>query len=140
MHHWDAVYESAVAPYPIVPTCRPDPPSKRKNSSMPSSAVTGSPDSTRSRGGSGPRPEARSAGGAERATRNESLSDLVRFFQTQNTTAPVIPTIGSPDSTTALPTVLSPEPKEPTILVTKEELKPFHRRLLQFALLLIVKK
>lgn len=126
------VYESAVAPSPIVPTCRPDPPSKRRQSSMPST-VTGSPDSTRPRGGSGPRPEARSAGGAERAPRNESLSDLVRFFQTQNMPVPNIPPIGSPDSTTALPTVLSPEPKEPTIELTKEELKPFHRRLLHFA-------
>ncbi|KAJ6095201.1 hypothetical protein N7486_003771 [Penicillium sp. IBT 16267x] len=97
------------------------------------SAVSGSPDSNRARGGSGPRPQARSAGGAERAPRNESLSDLVRFFQTQNMPAPNIPPNGSPDSTTALPTVLSPEPKEPTIELTKEELKPFHRRLLQFA-------
>ncbi|KAJ6003233.1 hypothetical protein N7451_005780 [Penicillium sp. IBT 35674x] len=99
---------------------------------MPSS-ITGSPDSTRPRGGSGPRPQARSAGGAERAPRNESLSDLVRFFQTQNMPAPTIPPIGSPDSTTALPAVLSPEPKEPTLELTKEELKPFHRRFLQFA-------
>ncbi|KAJ5663046.1 hypothetical protein N7507_003777 [Penicillium longicatenatum] len=97
------------------------------------STVTSSPDLTRPRGGSGPRPQARSAGGVERAPRNESLSDLVRFFQTQNMPAPSIPPIGSPDSTTALPAVLSPEPKEPTIELTKEEIKPFHRRLLQFA-------
>lgn len=133
MHHWDIVHERAVAPSPIVPTYRPDPPSKRRNSSMPST-VSGSPDSIRSRGGSGPRPQARSAGMAERPSRNESLSDLVRFFQTQNmppaSSAP--PPVGSPESTTALPVMVSPEPKELGTELTKEQLKPLHRRLLQF--------
>ncbi|KAJ5734930.1 uncharacterized protein N7483_000055 [Penicillium malachiteum] len=106
---------------------------------MPSSSITSSPDSARTRG-SGPRPQARSAGMAERPSRNESLSDLVRFFQTQNMPLPAAssesPKIGSPDSTTALPTVVSPEPKEPmndlAIIPLKEQSKPLHRRLLQF--------
>ncbi|KAJ5772493.1 hypothetical protein N7520_003022 [Penicillium odoratum] len=97
------------------------------------STVNSSPDSTRARRESGPRPQARSAGGAERAPRNESLSDLVRFFQTQNMPAQAIPPTDSPDSPTALPVVLSPEPKEPVIELTKEELKPFRRRLLHFS-------
>ncbi|KAJ5110216.1 hypothetical protein N7532_002861 [Penicillium argentinense] len=58
---------------------------------------------------------------AERAPRNESLTDLVRFFQTQN--APLDST------TTALPAVKSP--KQPSEQIAKE-LKPLHRRLLQF--------
>ncbi|KAJ5703289.1 hypothetical protein N7493_011678 [Penicillium malachiteum] len=105
---------------------------------MPSS-ITSPPDSARTRG-SGPRPQARSAGMAERPSRNESLSDLVRFFQTQNMPLPApsseSPKIGSPDSTTALPAVVSPEPKEPmnelATVSLKEQSKPLHRRLLQF--------
>lgn len=127
MHHWDTVYESDIAPSPIVRTYRPDPPSKpktkRRQSSM-STGASGSPESARPRGVSSPRPQARSAGMAERAPRNESLTDLVRFFQTQNAPA---------ESTTALPTFLSPE--RPTPVPEEEvtkELKPLHRRLLQF--------
>jgi len=76
--------------------------------------------------GSIPRHQARSAGMAGRPGRNENLSDLVRFFQTQNMPAP--PAMKSPDSTTALPAVQS-QPKDQT---NKEQLKPLHRRLLQF--------
>ncbi|KAJ5824779.1 hypothetical protein N7447_007119 [Penicillium robsamsonii] len=101
-----------------------------------------------------PRPEARSAGTAERAGRNESLVDMVRFFQTQN--IPVQPPPSRPpsrphsrapsqtqpsspsDTTTALPVPISPEPSKPELKPDpkpdpKQELKPFHRRLLQFA-------
>lgn len=127
MHHWDTVYESDIAPSPIVPTYRPDPPSKQKTKRRQSSMSTGdsgSPESTRPRGVSSPRHQARSAGMAERAPRNESLTDLVRFFQTQNAPA---------DSTTALPTVLSPEKPSPQPEEQlAKELKPLHRRLLQF--------
>ncbi|KAJ5367928.1 uncharacterized protein N7496_007688 [Penicillium cataractarum] len=109
---------------------------------MPSS-VSGSTVSTPPRGGmipraqvSPPRPQARSAGMAERPSRNENLSDLVRFFQTAQST----PTPGpssvqaptSPDSTTALPVVTeSVEPKGKQLEMAKE-VKPLHRRLLQF--------
>ncbi|KAJ5764628.1 hypothetical protein N7533_003309 [Penicillium manginii] len=82
-----------------------------------STGGSGSPESARPQG-------ARSAGMAERAPRNESLTDLVRFFQTQNAPA---------ESTTALPTYLSPE--RPTPIPEEQltkELKPLHRRLLQF--------
>lgn len=145
MHHWDTINDSAVAPSPIVPTCRPDPPSsksKRRQSSMPSS-VSGSASSTPSRGVmvpkpqvSPPRPQARSAGMAERPSRNENLSDLVRFFQTtQNAPTPgpsSVKTPTSPDSTTALPVVTeSMEPKGSALEMAKE-VKPLHRRLLQF--------
>ncbi|KAJ5166117.1 uncharacterized protein N7482_004898 [Penicillium canariense] len=79
-----------------------------------------------------PRPQARSAGMAERASRNENLSDLVRFFQTaQNAPMPTpapAQTPTSPDSTTALPIVT--ESKEPKPLA--KETKSLHRRLLQF--------
>ncbi|KAJ5101193.1 hypothetical protein N7456_007245 [Penicillium angulare] len=98
---------------------------------MPTS-IPDSPTSTGFRGPSGPRPQARSAGMAERPSRNENLSDLVRFFQTQNMPPPTTAPIGSPESTTALPIVVSPEPKDLTPELTKEQLKPLHRRLLQF--------
>lgn len=109
---------------------------------MPSS-VSGSTVSTPPRGGmipraqvSPPRPQARSAGMAERPSRNENLSDLVRFFQTtQNTPTPgpSVQTPTSPDSTTALPVVTeSVEPKGKQLEMAKE-VKPLHRRLLQFA-------
>ncbi|KAJ6113250.1 hypothetical protein N7523_006567 [Penicillium sp. IBT 18751x] len=88
--------------------------------------------------GSMARPQARSAGMAERPGRNENLSDLVRFFQTQNMPAP--PVVTSPDSTTALPVVHSPprefientEKVDKEDKVGKEQPKPLHRRLLQF--------
>ena len=81
------------------------------------------------------RPQARSAGMAERPGRNENLSDLVRFFQTQNMPGP--PGATSPESTTALPVVRSPpresmENMDKVEKVGKEQLKPLHRRLLQF--------
>lgn len=122
MHHWDTILDCVVAPSPTVPSYRRNPPTKRRYSSMPSS--TSAPaDITRPRGASAPRPQARSAGMAERPGRNESLSDLVQFFQTQNMPAP------GAESTTALPAVQSPT-KEPSV---KEQLKPLHRRLWQFA-------
>lgn len=121
MHYWDTIHDCAVAPSPIVPTCRPDPPTKRRYPSMPPTSE--SADATRPRGSSAPKPQARSAGMAERPGRNENLSDLVQFFQTQNMPA------SAAESTTALPTVQSP-PKEPS---TKEQMKPLHRRLWQFA-------
>lgn len=114
MHYWDTVQDCTVAPSPIVPTYRPDPPLKRRNSTMPSATST----SVGSVGSRVVRPEARSAGMAERSTRNESLSDLVAFLQTQNPPA-------SMDS----PTANSPGKAQP---LAKEQLKPFHRRLLQF--------
>lgn len=76
--------------------------------------VPGSPTSTRS----APRHQARSAGMAERPTRNENLTDLVRFFQTQNMPSDTTPT--------ALPAVESPNREQ------QQQLKPLHRRLLQF--------
>ncbi|KAK9856267.1 hypothetical protein MYU51_001025 [Penicillium brevicompactum] len=147
MHHWDSPNDCAVAPSPIVRTYRPDPPSKRKSPNMPSkTAPPPGPLSPRPRGDSGPRHQARSAGTAERPGRNESLVDLVRFFQTQNMTAQIMapppqPETPSkpepqhqppspPDTTTALPVALSPPE---TKIDIKPELKPFHRRLLQFA-------
>ncbi|KAJ5502751.1 hypothetical protein N7463_005625 [Penicillium fimorum] len=157
MNQCDSPYDRAVAPSPIVRTYRPDPPSKRKLSNM-TSTKTGPPPKTlvdsRSRGASTPRPEARSAGTAERAGRNESLVDMVRFFQTQNmptqtppsrppsqphSRAPSQTQPSSPsDTTTALPVPISPEPSKPELKPEpkpdpKPELKPFHRRLLQFA-------
>ena len=131
MHHWDPAYESdtSIAPSPVIRTYRPYPPSKpkskRRRSSM-STGGSGSPESTRPRGVSSPKPQARSAGMAERAPRNESLTDLVRFFQTQNAPAA--------ESTTALPIVQSPErPQTPQETLPKEkEVKPLHRRLLHF--------
>lgn len=122
MHYWDTIHDCAVAPSPTVPTYRPDPPTKHRYSSMPS-PTSGSTDSTRPRGASAPKPQARSAGMAERPGRNESLSDLVQFFQTQN-----MPGSGA-ESTTALPAVQSPTKET----LTKEQLKPLHRRLWQFA-------
>ncbi|OGE47834.1 hypothetical protein PENARI_c036G08699 [Penicillium arizonense] len=102
---------------------------------------TPGPVPSRPRGGDGPRPEARSAGTAERPGRNESLVDLVRFFQTQNMPAqpstpsqPPPPTPAQPsspsDTTTALPVAVEPKEYKSD---PKQELKPFHRRLLQFA-------
>ncbi|CAG8007901.1 unnamed protein product [Penicillium olsonii] len=151
MHHWDSSNDYAVAPSPIVRTYRPDPP-KRKSPNMPSPKTAQVAVSPRPRGDSGPRPQARSAGTAERPGRNESLVDLVRFFQTQNMTAQILPQPeppseppsspqptqpvqpvqppSPPDSTTALPVAISPKESKPEI---KQDLKPFHRRLLQFA-------
>lgn len=147
MHHWDSPNDCAVAPSPIVRTYRPDPPSKRKSPNMPSkTAPPPAPLSPRPRGDSGPRHQARSAGTAERPGRNESLVDLVRFFQTQNMTAQIMAPLpqpetpskpepepqpsSPPDTTTALPVATSPNEPKTDI---KPELKPFHRRLLQFA-------
>ncbi|KAJ5484734.1 hypothetical protein N7539_004722 [Penicillium diatomitis] len=84
-----------------------------------------------------PRPQARSAGMAERPSRNENLSDLVRFFQTSEAepsprpNPTPIPT--SPESTTALPVVAETRPSiEPPTEPTKDA-KPLRRRFLQFA-------
>lgn len=159
MHQSDSLHAYAVAPSPIVRTYRPDPPSKRRLSNM-TSTKTGPPPrplvTPRPRGASGPRPEARSAGTAERAGRNESLVDMVRFFQTQNmppqtpplsqsssqsppkpqsrSRAPSQAQPSSPsDTTTALPVPISPkEPKPEPKPDPKQDLKPFRRRLLQF--------
>ncbi|KAJ6124489.1 hypothetical protein N7471_011806 [Penicillium samsonianum] len=102
-------------------------------------------------GGSAPRPEARSAGTAERAGRNESLVDMVRFFQSQNipsqpppsqppsqpqprSRAPSQPPSSPSDTTTALPVLISPKESKPELKPDpKQDLKPFRRRLLQFA-------
>ncbi|KAI2787123.1 hypothetical protein POX_f07483 [Penicillium oxalicum] len=145
MHHWSTTRESAIAPGPIVPTYRPSLRSSkanRKKSSMRSSISD--PESTIPLGAvdlsrpqaSPPRPQARSAGMAERPSRNESLSDLVRFFQTSEDEPPTravpvrIPT--SPESTTALPIVTETmESVEAPIEPTKET-KPLRRRFLQF--------
>lgn len=156
MHQSDSLHAYAVAPSPIVRTYRPDPPSKRRLPNM-TSTKTGPPPkplvTPRPRGGSAPRPEARSAGTAERAGRNESLVDMVRFLQTQNmpsqtpppsqspsqpqsrSRAPSQPQPSSPsDTTTALPIPISPkEPKPEPKPDPKQDLKPFRRRLLQFA-------
>ncbi|KAJ5787843.1 hypothetical protein N7457_002833 [Penicillium paradoxum] len=108
---------------------------------------TSEPLALRPGGGSAPRPQARSAGTAERPGRNESLVDMVRFFQTPSATpAPQPPPnpepqshsrahsqpqpSSPPDTTTALPVALSPKELKPE---PKQDLKPFHRRLLQFA-------
>ncbi|CAG8016751.1 unnamed protein product [Penicillium salamii] len=148
MHYWDSSNDYAVAPSPIVRTYRPDPP-KRKSPNMPSPR-TAPPVVLSPRPDSGPRPQARSAGTAERPGRNESLVDLVRFFQTQNMTPQILPPPtpsepqhtpklqpepqhqppSPPDTTTALPIAISPKESKPEI---KQDLKPFHRRLLQFA-------
>ncbi|CRL29215.1 unnamed protein product [Penicillium camemberti] len=156
MHQSDSLHAYAVAPSPIVRTYRPDPPSKRRLPNM-TSTKTGPPPrplvTPRPRGGSAPRPEARSAGTAERAGRNESLVDMVRFFQTQNmpsqtpppsespsrpqsrSRAPSQPQPSSPsDTTTALPIPISPKESKPEPKPDpKQDLKPFRRRLLQFA-------
>ncbi|KAJ5122946.1 hypothetical protein N7448_009043 [Penicillium atrosanguineum] len=100
-----------------------------------SSPTSATAETARPSVGSIPRPQARSAGMAERPGRNENLSDLVRFFQTQNMPAP--PVVTSPDSTTALPVVHSPpreslESMDKVENVEKEQSKPLHRRLLQF--------
>ncbi|KAG0157344.1 hypothetical protein PDIDSM_4529 [Penicillium digitatum] len=104
-------------------------------------------------GGSAPRPEARSAGTAERAGRNESLGDMIRFFQTPNMPSQSHPLSQPPsqprsrsrspspsqpsspsDTTTALPVPISPKESKPELKPDpKQDLKPFHRRLLQFA-------
>lgn len=92
--------------------------------------VSASPNSTRST----PRPQARSAGMAERATRNENLSDLVRFFQTQNMptdTTTALPTVESPNRDQQLQQQLQPPPLQQQ-QQQQQQLKPFHRRLLQF--------
>ncbi|KAJ5825205.1 hypothetical protein N7474_002343 [Penicillium riverlandense] len=118
MHRGDPVHDCAVAPSPIVPTYRRDRPylsSKLRRYSQ--SVMTGQPDATRTRGASNPRPQARSAGMAERPSRNESLSDLVRFFQTQQNGTPADPASAS---TASLPSTDS------------KDMKPLHRRLLQF--------
>ncbi|CAG8890349.1 unnamed protein product [Penicillium egyptiacum] len=146
MHQFDSPHDCAVAPSPIVRTYRPDPPSKRRIPNM-TSTKTGPPLKPlvvpRPRGGSAPRPEARSAGTAERAGRNESLVDMVRFLQSQNMPSqppplslpPSQPQPPSPsDTTTALPVPISPkEPKSESKPDPKQDPKPFHRRLLQFA-------
>lgn len=145
MHHWDTVYDSAVAPSPIVPTYRPDPPtskSKRRQSGMPTS-ISGSAGSTPPRqvtmpgpGVSPPRPQARSAGMAERPSRNENLSDLVNFFQTTRNTPTTGPSSvripASPESTTALPVVTESIVARAGQMEAAKEVKPLHRRLLQF--------
>lgn len=151
--HWDS-NDCAIAPSPIVRTYRPDP-VKRKAPKMTASVSNQGSLSPKPRG-SVPRPQARSAGTAERPGRNESLVDLVRFFQTQNMAAQIIASTPTPpqpesseslpirtpsspsDTTTALPVALSPkepklEPKPEPKLEPKQDLKPFHRRLLQFA-------
>ncbi|CAG7957259.1 unnamed protein product [Penicillium nalgiovense] len=157
MHQFDSPHDCAVAPSPIVRTYRPDPPSKRRITNMNmTSTKTGPPPkplTPRPRGGSAPRPEARSAGMAERAGRNEGLVDMVRFLQSQNmpsqppplslppsqpqprSRAPSQPQPSSPsDTTTALPVPISPkEPKAESKPDSKQDPKPFHRRLLQFA-------
>ncbi|KAJ5529292.1 hypothetical protein N7527_002685 [Penicillium freii] len=160
MHQSDSLHVYAVAPSPIVRTYRPDPPSKRRLPNM-TSTKTGPPPqplaTPRPRGGSAPRPEARSAGTAERAGRNENLVDMVRFLQTQNmpsqapppsqspsqpqsrSRAPSQPQPSSPsDTTTALPVPISPKESKPEAKPEpepkpKQDLKPFRRRLLQFA-------
>ncbi|KAJ5474197.1 hypothetical protein N7475_003763 [Penicillium sp. IBT 31633x] len=108
---------------------------------------TSEPLGPRPRGASTPRPQARSAGTAERPSRNEGLVDMVRFFQTQNMSSIPQPSSqpehqshsrthsqpppSSPsDTTTALPQAMSPKIPKPE---PKQDLKPFHRRLLQFA-------
>lgn len=116
MHSWNTIHDCDIAPSPIVPTYRPDPSSKRRYSSMPS--PMSSKDAPRPRVASAPRHQARSAGMAERPTRNENLSDLVRFF---HQTVPVEPATAPPAANSSA--------KEP---LTKEQVKPFHRRLLQF--------
>ncbi|KAJ5213792.1 hypothetical protein N7449_000961 [Penicillium cf. viridicatum] len=155
MNQSDPLHDYAVAPSPIVRTYRPDPPSKRRLPNM-TSTKTGPPPkplvTPRPRGGSAPRPEARSAGTAERAGRNESLVDMVRFFQTQNmpsqtpppsqspsqpqprSRAPSQPQPSSPsDTTTALPVPISPKESKPESKPDpKQDLKPFRRRLLHF--------
>ena len=152
MHQFDSPHDCAVAPSPIVRTYRPDPPSKRRIPNMTSTKTGPAPKPLvipRPQGGSAPRPEARSAGTAERAGRNESLVDMVRFFQAQNipsqlpapsqpqprSRAPSEPQPSSPsDTTTALPVPVSPKESKPeSKLDPKQDLKPFHRRLLQFA-------
>ncbi|CAL5869105.1 uncharacterized protein PFLUO_LOCUS3333 [Penicillium psychrofluorescens] len=118
MHRGDPVHDCAIAPSPIVPTYRRDRPhlsSKLRRYSL--SVMTGQPDATRPRGASNPRPQARSAGMAERPSRNESLVDLVRFFQTQQSTTPAEPASAS---TAPLPDAES------------KDMKPLHRRLLHF--------
>ncbi|KAJ5492509.1 hypothetical protein N7453_010606 [Penicillium expansum] len=160
MHQSDSLHDFAVAPSPIVRTYRPDPPSKRRLPNM-TSTKTGPPPkplvAPRPRGGSAPRPEARSAGTAERAGRNESLGDMVRFFQSQNMPSQSLPLSQPPsqpqprsrapsqsqpsspsDTTTALPIPISPKESKPELKPElkpdpKQDLKPFHRRLLQFA-------
>ncbi|KAJ5607616.1 hypothetical protein N7537_004235 [Penicillium hordei] len=151
MNQSDPLHDYAVAPSPIVRTYRPDPPSKRRLPNM-TSTKTGPPPqplvTPRPRGGSAPRPEARSAGTAERAGRNENLVDMVRFFQTQNmpsqtsppsqprprSRAPSQPQPSSPsDTTTALPIPISPKESKPESKPDpKQDVKPFRRRLLQF--------
>ncbi|KAJ5143467.1 uncharacterized protein N7515_002254 [Penicillium bovifimosum] len=109
---------------------------------------TSEPMLSRPRGGSAPRPQARSAGTAERPSRNESLVDMVRFFQSPNTPSNPSPepqserqphsrTHSQPppsspsDTTTALPVAMSPPAVKPK--PEPEQEKPFHRRLFQFA-------
>ncbi|KAJ5542692.1 hypothetical protein N7461_008695 [Penicillium sp. DV-2018c] len=109
---------------------------------------TSEPLLSRPRGGSAPRPQARSAGTAERPSRNESLVDMVRFFQTPNTPSHAAPASQSErqphsrthsqpppsspsDTTTALPVPMSPP--EVKSKPEAEQDKPFHRRLFQFA-------
>ncbi|KAJ5092629.1 hypothetical protein NUU61_007499 [Penicillium alfredii] len=128
MHQWDPLCERDVAPSPIVPTYRRGPsPSKRKQSSMTSPAESIPAESIRPRDDNASRPQARSAGMAERPTRNESLVDLVRFFQTQG-----MPTTLNmpPDTTTATSTTTTALP--PAELKEPKDIKPLHRRLLQF--------
>ncbi|KAJ5887420.1 hypothetical protein N7495_007461 [Penicillium taxi] len=128
MHHWDSIIESAIAPYPIVPTRRPNPLPEVLKSSKSNMPVPVSPPAivTPPRE-SGPRPEARSAGMAERATRSENLSDLVRFFQTGSNGQDEQHDTDT-DDTTALPTSEKDLKKEQM----SKEVKPLHRRLLQF--------
>ncbi|CAI7595238.1 unnamed protein product [Penicillium viridicatum] len=108
--------------------------------------------SPRPRGGSAPRPEARSAGTAERAGRNENLVDMTQNMPSQTpppsqspsqpqsrSRAPSQPQPSSPsDTTTALPVPISPKESKPEAKPEpepkpKQDLKPFRRRLLQFA-------
>ncbi|KAJ5456522.1 hypothetical protein N7530_011796 [Penicillium desertorum] len=147
MHQLDSPHHCAVAPSPIVRTYRPDRPSKRRIPNMNMTSTKSGPPhkplAPRPQGGSAPRPEARSAGMAERAGRNEGLVDMIRFLQSQNmpsqppplSLSPTQPQPSSPsDTTTALPVPISPkESKSESKPDSKPDLKPFHRRLLQFA-------
>jgi hypothetical protein len=101
--------------------------------------LTSGPLPSKPRGGSGPRHQARSADTAEIPGRNESLVDLVPSFQTQKMTAQPIAPQPQPqcqpqpqpsDKQTALPVAISPIESKPG---PKQDLKPFHRRLLQLA-------
>jgi hypothetical protein len=124
MRQWNDL-ETAVAPSPIVPTCRSN--STSKCGHPPESTLPTTPAMTSNKV---PLYQARSAGAAAKPMKNTNVVDLVQFLQSHNapqreqpSPAPTSPEPSSPVSSSA----------EPQNVGARDFLKAGHRRLRQFA-------